>query len=66
MTDLLKRVVNAHGGESIWHCLESIDAAVKVGGAIWAAKGVAGLFENIEVSADLRTQSVLMSSRLGG
>jgi hypothetical protein len=39
MNDLLKTVIEAHGGLERWNQLDSVSARLIQGGALWALKG---------------------------
>ena len=66
MSDLLKSVIEAHGGEQAWSRIETIRATAKIGGLIWAVKGVPQLFDHVIVTANVKEQSVLISSVTNG
>ena len=56
MTDLLDWAITAHGGLDSWNALRTISLDLSVGGALWEAKGQAGLFANATYAADIYRQ----------
>ena len=56
MNDLLKFVIEAHGGLDKWSLFESITAQLNIGGLTWKLKGYEGLLNNVNYLASLHRQ----------
>jgi hypothetical protein len=56
MTDLLKTVIEAHGGLEHWTELDSVSARLVQSGALWALKGHAGVLDDVFVRASLHEE----------
>lgn len=56
MNELLKKVLDAHGGLETWQGFKSIEARLEVGGAAWAARQQTGVLDNINVRVDTKRQ----------
>jgi hypothetical protein len=61
MSDLLELALAAHGGLERWNAQRTLTAEASVGGALWASKGQAGLFETITYEADTQVQKAVIS-----
>jgi hypothetical protein len=59
LDNLLKFVIEAHGGLNAWNKLQSLDTNVSIGGALWDLKQLPGLFKNTRVDLKLRHQHVI-------
>jgi hypothetical protein len=62
MGDLLDVALTAHGGWDRWQHLSKLTASASIGGGLWAAKGKAGILNNVVVEVDCHRQHVVMSS----
>jgi hypothetical protein len=58
MNELLELAIAAHGGIERWTAIEQITAEVSIGGGLWAAKGQAGVLDNVMVQVVRRHQHV--------
>src|ERR1700733_4802484 len=58
LDNLLKLAIDAHGGLNAWNRLESLQANVSIGGALWDQKQLPGLFNNTRVELNLQYQHV--------
>jgi hypothetical protein len=58
MNDLLKTVIDAHGGLNRWNQLTTVSARLIQGGALWALKGQAAVLDDVVVTASLHEQRV--------
>lgn len=56
MTDLLDRLVGAHGGRKRWDELQTVTAHLAQGGAVWALKGQPGVLDDVYITADLHEE----------
>ncbi|MET0135567.1 MAG: hypothetical protein ABW215_18465 [Kibdelosporangium sp.] len=56
MTDLLDRVLAAHGGLDRWNELTSLSARVRGGGGLWALKHQEGVLDDVVTRVDLHRQ----------
>ncbi len=56
MNDLLKLVIDAHGGLSNWERFNTISAHLKNGGVTWPMKGHPSVINDIDVTVDLKKQ----------
>ena len=59
MDSLLKVAIEAQGGLNAWNKLESLQANVSIGGALWDQKQLPGLFKNARVELKLQNQHVI-------
>ena len=59
MNSLLASVIEAHGGLNAWKKHQSLHANASIGGALWAMKGLPGLFKNTRIELKLRSQHVI-------
>jgi hypothetical protein len=59
LDSLLKLALEAHGGLNAWNKLQSLQANVAIGGALWDQKQLPGLFKNTRVELKLQHQHVL-------
>jgi hypothetical protein len=57
-SDLLETVTEAHGGLERWNQLDTISARLIQGGVLWAAKGQAGVLDDVVVTASLHEERV--------
>lgn len=58
MTDLLDKLVEAHGGLERWDALQTVTAHLTQGGAVWALKGQPGVLDDVYLTADLHEERV--------
>jgi hypothetical protein len=56
MTDLLEKVIEAHGGLERWNQLDSVSAHLIQGGALWGLKGQSGVLDDVVVTARLHEE----------
>jgi hypothetical protein len=56
MNKLAKQAMDAHGGLERWHRFTTLSAHLNQGGALWAAKGKAGVLVDPTVTVDLRDE----------
>lgn len=56
MNELAKLAIDAHGGLDRWTRFTTISAHLINGGVLWAAKGKAGLLDDVTVTVDLRRE----------
>jgi len=56
MTDLLDRLVEAHGGLERWDELQTVTAHLAQGGAVWALKGQPGVLDDVFITASLHEE----------
>jgi hypothetical protein len=56
MTDLLDRLVEAHGGLQRWNELQTVTAHLAQGGAVWALKGQQGVLDDVFITAKLHEE----------
>jgi len=56
--NLAKLVIEAHGGLERWNRYTRLSAHLIQGGVLWAAKGKAGVLDDVTVTVDLRQQKV--------
>jgi hypothetical protein len=56
MTELLNRVLAAHGGLDRWHELKSVSARVRGGGGLWALKHQEGVLDDVVTRVELHRQ----------
>jgi hypothetical protein len=59
LDSLLKVAIEAQGGLKAWNRLESLQANVSIGGALWDQKQLPGLFKNARVELMLQNQHVI-------
>jgi hypothetical protein len=59
MNSLLAKAIEAHGGMDRWKRAIGITVDLSIGGAIWDSKGQSGLFERVELEADLHNERVV-------
>jgi len=59
LDSLLKLAIEAQGGLNAWNKLESLQANVSIGGALWDQKQLRGLFKNVRIELKLRHQHVV-------
>src|ERR1700674_5687852 len=55
---LLDAVIEEHGGLGRWRKLDSVSARPIPGGVLWAAKGEAGVLDDVVVTASLHEERV--------
>ena len=60
MNSLLKVAQEAHGGLKAWGKLQSLQANVSIGGALWDQKQLTGLFKDARVELKLAYQEIVM------
>jgi hypothetical protein len=58
MNDLLKTVIEAHGGLERWNQLDTVSARLAQGGALWALKGQDRVLDDVVVTASLHEERV--------
>jgi hypothetical protein len=58
MNDLLKTVIEAHGGLERWNQLDTVSARLAQGGALWGLKGQDGALDDVVVTASLHEERV--------
>jgi hypothetical protein len=58
MTDLLDKLLDAHGGLTRWNKLESVSAHLIQGGVTWEIKGQKGVLDDVFVTAALHEERV--------
>jgi hypothetical protein len=56
MNDLLKTVIDAHGGLERWNQLDAVSARLVQGGALWGIKGQAGVLADVFLRARLHEE----------
>ena len=56
MNRLAKQAIDAHGGLERWNHFNTLSAHLIQGGELWAAKGKAGVLDDVTVTVDLRDQ----------
>jgi hypothetical protein len=56
MNTLAKQAIEAHGGLERWNHFITLSAHLIQGGDLWAAKGKAGVLDDVTVTVDLRDQ----------
>ena len=56
MNELAKQAIDAHGGLERWKGFTTLSAHLIDGGALWAAKGKAGVLADVTVTVDLVDQ----------
>jgi hypothetical protein len=56
MNDLLKTVIDAHGGLERWRQLDAVSARLIQGGALWTLKGQQGVLDDVYVRASLHEE----------
>ena len=56
--NLAKLVIEAHGGLERWNRYARLSAHLIQGGVLWAAKGKAGVLDDVTVTVDLRQEKV--------
>ena len=56
MNRLAKQAIDAHGGLERWNYFNTLSAHLIQGGELWAAKGKAGVLDDVTVTVDLRDQ----------
>ena len=54
MNRLAKQAIEAHGGLERWNHFLTLSAQLTQGGELWAAKGKAGILDDVTVTVDLR------------
>ena len=59
MDNLLNLALDAHGGLKAWNKLQSLQANVSIGGALWDQKQLPGLFNHTRVELKLHYQHVI-------
>ncbi|MEU3983959.1 hypothetical protein AB0F77_28425 [Streptomyces sp. NPDC026672] len=65
MTQLLNRVLNAHGGLERWRNATTIQTRASFGGPMWELRGVAGLLNDNKFTIDLKQQHTVISDFTG-
>jgi hypothetical protein len=60
LDNLLTLAIEAHGGLNAWNEFEKLHANVSIGGVLWDAKGIPGVFQSIRVDLTLGDQQVTM------
>lgn len=61
MNDLLKIVVEAHGGLDRWNQLKSVNVQASITGGIWYVKGRPDVLKDVVIDARLHTEKLTMS-----
>src|SRR5215471_7930711 len=56
MNRLAKQAIDAHGGLERWNYFDTLSAHLIQGGELWAAKGEAGVLDDVAVTVDLHDQ----------
>lgn len=56
MNELAKLAIEAHGGLEHWNSFTTLSAHLIQGGVLWAAKGKAGVLDDVTVTVDLRNE----------
>ena len=56
MNKLAKQAIDAHGGLERWNRFTTLSAHLIHGGALWAAKGKAGVLADVTVTVGLRDE----------
>ena len=56
MKKVAKQAMDAHGGLERWNRFTTLSAHLTQGGALWAAKGKAGVLADPTVTVDLRDE----------
>ena len=65
MSDLLDRVLAAHGGVEAWSRVATLTAELSLGGAFWAARGWPDVYRDQHVELDARRQRIAFSPFTG-
>jgi hypothetical protein len=58
MSDILEFALNGHGGLDAWNEFESMSAHLSQRGALWGLKEQAGVFDEVDVTANLHAERV--------
>jgi hypothetical protein len=61
MSELLDFAIAAHGGMDRWRSLSSLTVSASVGGALWPAKGKAGILDDLQAEVNCHQQRVICS-----
>src|SRR5882757_3272642 len=61
MSDLLRSVLNAHGGLDRWSQVTELGADVRIGGALWGWKGYEGILADTHVTLDPHVQKLSLN-----
>jgi hypothetical protein len=61
MENLLKAIVEAHGGPKNWAATSRITARMSLGGPFWAARGWAGVYDDVTVTLDTHREHITFS-----
>jgi hypothetical protein len=61
MSELLDFAIAAHGGMDRWRSLSSLTVSASVGGALWPAKGKAGILDDVQAEVNCHQQRVICS-----
>jgi len=56
MNKLAKQAIDAHGGLERWNCFTTLSAHLIQGGALWAAKGKAGVLADVTVTVGIHEE----------
>ena len=65
MSDLLARVLDAHGGRHNWATVTGITAHMELGGPFWEMRGWPNIYEDQTVSLDVRRQHITFTPFTG-
>src|SRR5580704_9537575 len=60
-SDLLQRVIEAHGGRDRWKSISRFRAEASITGAIWSMKGQAGVLDAVVIEGETRDQRLKIS-----
>lgn len=61
MDDLLSRVLEAHGGLRNWAKVTTLTARLSMGGPFWAARGVAGIYDQVTAELDAHREHIVVT-----
>ena len=61
MATLLELAIEAHGGAKLWEGISRFQGQLSITGALWAAKGTPGLFDNVQLDGETRDQRLTIS-----
>ena len=56
MNELAELAIDAHGGLHRWKRFSALSVHVTNGGVLWAAKGKAGVLDDVTITVDLRNE----------
>ncbi len=57
MKELAKLAIETYGGLERWNSFTTLSAHLIQGGVLWAAKGKAGVLDDVTVTVDLTTRT---------